>query len=56
MGEKMREHQICLRLNKAEFNMLNAIADRMHAKPTEILRALIREKVDDLWQQEDHIF
>ena len=55
MGEKLREHQICLRLNDREYKALEAIADLQDMKRNEVLRYLIRDEYERLnrWQA-DH--
>lgn len=48
MGEKLREHQICLKLNDREYKALEAIADLQDMKRTEVLRYLIRDEYERL--------
>ena len=56
MGEKVREHQICLRLNEKEYKALEKLADLQDMKRTEVLRYLIRDEYRKLREwQEDHI-
>lgn len=52
MGEKLRQHQICLKLNDREYKALEAIADLQDMKHTEVLRYLIRDEYERLnqWQ------
>ena len=49
MGEKLREHQICLKLNDGEYLILQDMAAKLHMKPTELLRMLIRAEDERLW-------
>lgn len=56
MSEKLREHQICLRLNEKEYKTLQELADLQNMKRTEVLRYLIRDEYKRLKEwQEDHI-
>ena len=56
MGEKLREHQICLRLNDREYKALEEIADLQDMKRNEVLRYLIRDEYERLKQwQANHI-
>lgn len=57
MGEKLREYQICLKLNEKEFMMLEHLSASMFMKRTEVLRFLIREKAGEIaWQKGNHIY
>jgi len=58
MGEKLREHQICLRLNEKEYKALQELADLQDMKHTEVLRYLIRDEYKRLkeWRKENLIF
>jgi len=48
MGEKLREHQVCLKLSTAEYLMLKDISDKVKMKHTEVLRMLIRMEAEKL--------
>lgn len=48
MGEKLREHQICLKLNDGEYKALEELADLQDMKRTEVLRYLIRDEYSRL--------
>lgn len=50
MGEKLRHHQICLKLNDREYKALKEIADLQDMKHTEVLRYLIRDEHERLKQ------
>ena len=54
MGEKLREYQICLRLNEKEYKALQELADLQDMKHTEVLRYLIRDEYKRLktWSSE----
>ena len=56
MSKKLREYQICLKLNDREYKALETIADLQDMKRTEVLRYLIRDEYERLNQwQANHI-
>jgi len=54
MSDKVREYQICLRLNEKEYKALQELADLQDMKHTEVLRYLIRDEYKRLktWSSE----
>lgn len=57
MGEKLREYQICLKLNEKEYKALEELANLQEMKRTEVLRYLIRDEYKRLREwQENHTF